>query len=122
MRHRSYDVQFGCAVEAALEVIGGKWKGAILYRLLDEKKRFNELKRFFPSLTQRILTQQLRELERDGVISRKVYAEVPPRVEYALTEFGRSLEPALRMLSEWGAKHVDEIRQNREQAAASRSD
>ena len=113
MRHRSYDVQFGCAVEAALEVIGGKWKGAILYRLLDEKKRFNELKKFFPSLTQRILTQQLRELERDGVIDRKVYAEVPPRVEYSLTEFGRSLEPALRLLSEWGAKHVEQIIENR---------
>ena len=118
MRHRSYDAQFGCAVEAALEVIGGKWKGAILYRLLDKKKRFNELKRFFPSLTQRILTQQLRELERDGVISRKVYAEVPPRVEYSLTEFGRSLEPALRMLSEWGASHVEQIIKNREKSAA----
>jgi DNA-binding HxlR family transcriptional regulator len=114
MRHKSYDVHFGCAVEAALEVIGGKWKGAILFRLLDDKKRFNEIKRLFPSLTQRILTQQLRELERDGVVHRKVYAEVPPRVEYSLTDFGRTLEPALRLLSGWGAKHVDKIIKNRE--------
>ncbi|HSE41995.1 MAG TPA: helix-turn-helix domain-containing protein [Acidobacteriota bacterium] len=118
MRHRSYDVQFGCAVEAALEVIGGKWKAAILFRLLDGKKRFNQIKKLFPSLTQRILTQQLRELERDGVIHRKVYAEVPPRVEYSLTDFGQTLEPALRLLSSWGAKHVDAIIKNREKAAA----
>jgi DNA-binding HxlR family transcriptional regulator len=72
----------------------------------------------FPSLTQRILTQQLRELERDGVIHRQVYAEVPPRVEYSLTEFGRTLEPSLRLLSNWGAKHVDEIIRNREQAVS----
>jgi DNA-binding HxlR family transcriptional regulator len=101
-------------VEAALEVIGGKWKAAILFRLLDGKKRFNEIKRLFPSLTQRILTQQLRELERDGVIERKVYAEVPPKVEYSLTEFGRTLETVLRLLSEWGRIHVDEIIQNRQ--------
>lgn len=116
LRHRSYDVQFGCAVEAALEVIGGKWKAAILFRLLDGKKRFNEIKRLFPSLTQRILTQQLRELERDGVVERKVYAEVPPKVEYSLTEFGRTLETVLRLLSEWGKDHVDEIIENRESA------
>jgi DNA-binding HxlR family transcriptional regulator len=114
MRHKSYDVHFGCAVEAALEVIGGKWKAAILFRLLDNKKRFNEIKRLFPSLTQRILTQQLRELERDGVIHRKVYAEVPPRVEYSLTDFGRTLEPALRLLSKWGAEHANKIIKNRE--------
>ncbi|HXD31139.1 MAG TPA: helix-turn-helix domain-containing protein [Pyrinomonadaceae bacterium] len=118
MRHRSYDVQFGCAVEAALEVIGGKWKAAILFRLLDGKKRFNEIKRLFPSLTQRILTQQLRELERDGVIERKVYAEIPPKVEYSLTEFGRTLETVLRLLSEWGKVHVDEIIENRERKRA----
>ena len=99
LQHKCYDLQFGCAVEAAVAIIGGKWKGAILYRLLDDKKRFNELKRFFPRVTQRILTQQLRELERDGVINRKVYAEVPPKVEYSLTEFGRTLEPVLRLLS-----------------------
>ena len=118
MRHRSYSVEFGCAVEAALEVIGGKWKAAILYRLLDGKKRFNEIKRFFPSLTQRILTHQLRELERDGVLMRKVYAEVPPRVEYSLSDLGRTLEPALRMLSEWGRAHVEEIKSRRELAVS----
>lgn len=117
MRHRSYEADSGCPVEAALEVIGGKWKGSILYRLLEGTKRFNEMKRMFPSLTQRILTQQLRELERDGMIHREVYAEVPPRVEYSLTEMGRTLAPVLLQLREWGVNNVQMIRQNREQSA-----
>jgi DNA-binding HxlR family transcriptional regulator len=116
MRHRSYESHSGCPVEAALEVIGGKWKGTILYRLLMGKKRFNELKRMFPSLTQRILTQQLRELERDGIIHREVYAEVPPRVEYSLTEFGRTLTPVLELLREWGVNNVHLVEQNRGQS------
>jgi len=98
-----------------LEVIGGKWKGAILYHLLDGTKRFNELKRMFPSLTQRILAQQLRELERDGIVHREVYAEVPPRVEYSPSEMGRSLEPVLRALRQWGADHVNAVMTNREE-------
>ncbi|HYY57743.1 MAG TPA: helix-turn-helix domain-containing protein [Pyrinomonadaceae bacterium] len=121
MRHKSYDTPSGCPVEAALEVIGGKWKGTILYRLLDGKKRFNELKRMFPSLTQRILTQQLRELERDGIIHREVYAEVPPRVEYSLTEQGRTLKPVLELLREWGVNNVNAIKRNREQSAFNKS-
>ena len=121
MRHRSYETESGCPVEAALEVIGGKWKGSILYLLLAEKKRFNELKRMFPSLTQRILTQQLRELERDGMIHREVYAEVPPRVEYSLTEFGRTLAPVLELLREWGVNNVNIVEQNREQSAIGKS-
>ena len=121
MRHRSYETQFGCPVEAALEVIGGKWKGSILYHLLAGKKRFNEIKRLFPSLTQRILTQQLRELERDGIIHREVYAEVPPRVEYSLTEQGRTLAPVLELLREWGINNVNMIKQNREQSAINKT-
>jgi DNA-binding HxlR family transcriptional regulator len=121
VRHKSYDTPSGCPVEAALEVIGGKWKGTILYRLLDGKKRFNELKRMFPSLTQRILTQQLRELERDGIIHREVYAEVPPRVEYSLTEQGRTLKPVLELLREWGVNNVNAIKRNREQSAFNKS-
>ena len=121
MRHKSYESESGCPVEAALEVIGGKWKGTILYRLLDGKKRFNELKRMFPSLTQRILTQQLRELERDGIIHREAYAEVPPRVEYSLTEQGRTLAPVLELLRQWGVSNVDAIRQNREQSDFNKS-
>ena len=114
MRHRSYQTQLGCSVEATLEVIGGKWKGAILYHLLDGTKRFNELKRMFPSLTQRILAQQLKDLERDGIVHREVYPEVPPKVEYSLSEMGRSLEPVLRALRQWGADHVNAVISNRE--------
>lgn len=109
MRHERYDCNFGCPVEACLEVIGGKWKGVVLYHLLGGTKRFNELRRLLPAVTQRMLTRQLRELEADRVIERRVYAEVPPRVEYSLTEFGRSLEPILEMLQKWGARYLDQI-------------
>ena len=109
MRHTRYDCNFGCPVEACLEVIGGKWKGVLLFHLLDGTKRFNELMRLVPGLTQRMLTRQLRELEDDGIVERKVYAQVPPKVEYSLTEFGRSLEPLLHGLQQWGARHLDRI-------------
>lgn len=94
----------GCPVEAALDVIGNKWKGIILYHLLSGTKRFNELKRLMPGITQRVLTLQLRQLEEDKVIQRKVFPEVPPRVEYSLTDFGVSLEPILLALRDWGEK------------------
>jgi DNA-binding HxlR family transcriptional regulator len=110
MRHVSFDGARGCYIEAALEVIADKWKGVILYHLLDEPKRFNELKRSFPELSHRILTRQLRELENDGVISRKIYPEIPPKVEYSLTALGRLLEPTLLSLEDWGVKYVEAIR------------
>lgn len=94
----------GCSVEAALDVIGNKWKGVILFHLLSGKKRFNELRRLIPSVTQRMLTLQLRELESDKVIIRTIFPEVPPRVEYELTKLGESLRPILLQLKEWGAK------------------
>lgn len=100
---------YGCPVEATIDVIGGRWKSVILFYLLDGCKRFNELRRLLPQATQRVLTLQLRELERDGIIHREVYAEVPPRVEYSLTEFGRSLEPILRVMREWGVAYIDKI-------------
>lgn len=93
---------YACAVEAALDVIGSKWKGVILFHLLDGKKRFNELKRLMPSVTQRMLTLQLRQLEEDEVINRTVYPQVPPKVEYSLTLFGQKLKPLLLLLREWG--------------------
>ncbi|WP_425340063.1 winged helix-turn-helix transcriptional regulator [Onishia taeanensis] len=109
MRHQSYACSFGCSVEAAIEAIGGKWKGVILFHLTDGTKRFNELRRLMPSVTQRMLTKQLRELERDGIVHRHVYAEVPPRVEYRLTAFGETLEPILKELEAWGSQYLDKL-------------
>lgn len=91
-----------CPVEQALGFIGGKWKGIILYHLMDDKKRFGELKKFMPSVTQRMLTKQLRELESDGLIHRKVYRVVPPKVEYSLTEKAEPVKPIILALGQWG--------------------
>jgi len=92
-------------VEAALGVIGGRWKGVVLYWLLKDKLRFGELRRKLPNCTERMLTVQLRELEEDGLVTRTVYAEVPPRVDYELTAFGKSLEPILLALRDWGERY-----------------
>ncbi|HUU74323.1 MAG TPA: helix-turn-helix domain-containing protein [Burkholderiales bacterium] len=100
------DYARGCPVEAALERIGGKWKGVALYHLLDGAKRYNELKRQVGNVTQRMLTKQLRELERDGLILRKVFPVVPPHVEYSLSEKGRTLKPILLALREWGESYA----------------
>ncbi len=99
---RKYCWKTGCDVEATLSVIGGRWKPILVCHLLDGRKRFGELRRLTPNATERMITLQLRELEADGVISRHVYAEVPPRVEYEVTEFGQSLEPILASMQEWG--------------------
>tara|TARA_R110002049_G_scaffold285698_4_gene467017 strand:+ start:163964 stop:164350 length:387 start_codon:yes stop_codon:yes gene_type:complete len=104
-RHTSYELP-ACPVEATLELIGGKWKGIILYYLLDGRLRFSELKRQIGCVTQRMLTKQLRELESSGLVNRIVYAEVPPRVEYELTEEGESLKPVLKVLKKWGESHA----------------
>jgi DNA-binding HxlR family transcriptional regulator len=113
MRHQRYDCNFGCPVEACLEVIDGKWKGVILYHLLDGTRRFNELSRLMPKVTQRMLTRQLRELEADGILTRTIFNEMPPRVEYTLTPLGRTLEPVLKTLQKWGSDHLQEIVQAR---------
>lgn len=99
---REYDCDEGCPVEASLGIIGGRWKGIILYHLLDGKQRFGGLSRQLGCITQRVLALQLRELEADGLVERTVYAEVPPRVEYALTERGRTLRPVVEALTQWG--------------------
>lgn len=95
----------GCPVENALEQIAGKWKGLVIYHLLSDTLRFNELSRRVGSVTQRSLTKQLRELEADGIVARKVYAVVPPRVEYSLTEKGTALGPVVSALHAWGSAH-----------------
>ena len=99
---RKYCWKTGCDVEATLSVVGGRWKPVLVCHLLDGRKRFGELCRLVPHATQRMITLQLRELEADGVISRHVFAEVPPRVEYDVTAFGRSLQPVLEAMQDWG--------------------
>lgn len=95
-------IENSCGISYTLTAIGGRWKPAILWRLLHGKMRYSELRNSIPDVTERILVLQLRELERDGLIKRIVYAEVPPRVEYELTEKGLSLKPVLKGLSDWG--------------------
>lgn len=106
-KHSRFDCSPGCAVEAAISLIDGKWKSVVLFHLLDGTMRFNELKRQIPGVTQRMLTNQLRELETDGLIERKVYAQVPPKVEYSLSPLGRSIEPILLALKEWGDTNIE---------------
>jgi DNA-binding HxlR family transcriptional regulator len=94
-----------CPVAATLEVIGGKWKPLILFHLRDRAMRFSELRRVVPQATQKMLTQQLRDLERDGIIHRKVYAVIPPKVDYSLTDYGQTLKPLLALMCAWGSMH-----------------
>lgn len=107
MKRKSNICAEGCPVEAALELIGGKWKGVILYNLMkNHTLRFGELKKNLPTVTQRMLTKQLRELEQDKIIYREVFLEVPPKVEYSLTEFGESLRDVVKALENWGKKNA----------------
>ncbi|MCQ2011339.1 winged helix-turn-helix transcriptional regulator [Sporolactobacillus sp. STSJ-5] len=99
--------KYNISVEATLEVIGGKWKPVILCHLIHGKKRTGELKRLIPNITQKMLTQQLRELEHDGIINRIVYNQVPPKVEYELSEYGDSLREILSSLCKWGEHHIE---------------
>ncbi|WP_419677990.1 winged helix-turn-helix transcriptional regulator [Aliarcobacter lanthieri] len=97
--------QFKCPVEIAIDVLTGKWKILIIWYLKDEKKRFNELQKLLPKATQKMLIQKLRELESDGIVHREVYPIVPPKVEYSLTEYGKSLKPIIKQLYLWGDNH-----------------
>jgi DNA-binding HxlR family transcriptional regulator len=104
----NYQKPYGCSVEATLAVIGGRWKPIIIFHLMEnDLLRFGELKKSIRSITQRMLTNQLRELERDNIIHREVYAEVPPKVEYSLTEYGKSLQPIMLSMRAWGAIHME---------------
>jgi DNA-binding HxlR family transcriptional regulator len=109
MKRRYYSGEYSCSVEATLDVIGGKWKGVVLFYLLDGAMRFGELRRLLPEVTQRMLTLQLRELEEAGIIHREVYREVPPKVEYSLTTFGKSLEPILLLMRDWGDDYMAQL-------------
>lgn len=92
-------------IQITLNVIGGKWKPIILWHLLEEKKRFSELQRSISGISQKILTSQLRELENDLIIHREVYKQIPPKVEYSITEYGKTLQPILESIGNWGEKH-----------------
>lgn len=99
---------YNCSVDATLSVIGGRWKPIILFHLMQHNiMRFNEMHRSVTGITQRMLTKQLRELEGESVINRKVYAEVPPRVEYSLTDYGKTLTPILLAMRSWGDEHIN---------------
>ena len=101
---------YNCGLGIAFQVIGGKWKAVILWLLSEKPHRYGELKRQLPGISERILINQLKEMERDGVIARHDFKQVPPRVEYTITTFGVTLNNALCPLSEWGLKHEDTIK------------
>jgi DNA-binding HxlR family transcriptional regulator len=98
--------RYTCSIEATIDVIGGKWKVIILWHLREQSLRFSELGRLMPRITQKMLTQQLRELEADGVVRREVYAQVPPKTEYSLTDHGETLRPVLDQMCAWGARFM----------------
>lgn len=119
---RCGDKEYYCTVELTLQVIGGKWKPIILWHLFTEgTRRFGELKRAMPNITQKMLTQQLRELEADGLVRREVYPQVPPKVEYSLTELGDSVMPVMRTMCEWGQTYEQAADQVADRAAGSAS-
>ncbi len=105
-RKQKHDTPIECPVEATLDIMGGKWKGVILFRLIEGTKRFGELQRLLCKISQRTLTNQLRQLEADGLVHRKVYPEVPPKVEYSLTERGKSLSGIMQDMYAWGMENV----------------
>jgi len=99
----------GDSVETTVHIVGGKWKGVILYHLIDGELRFNQIRRRIPGITQRMLTLQLRDLEKSGVVDRVVYQETPPRVGYRLNELGRTLIPLITMMKEWGDGYLGQL-------------
>jgi len=105
MKKRTYS----CGLDAAVDVVGGKWKALILWALHHDTLRFGELKRSVPGISEKMMIQQLREMESYGLVHREVHHQVPPKVEYSLTEFGQSLNAALIPLGEWGEKHMQTI-------------
>ncbi|PGT75643.1 MULTISPECIES: winged helix-turn-helix transcriptional regulator [Bacillaceae] len=97
-----------CALSKVQKVIGGKWKLILLWYISEQPRRFGEMHRSFPDMTQSMLTKQLRELENDGLLHREIYKEVPPRVEYSLTDLGQQFVPILQNMYAWGERHLEE--------------
>lgn len=102
------DLKYSCPVEATLGVIGGKWKPLILWQLKEDILRYNSLQQTIPGISPKMLTKQLRELEEDGLVRRKMYPEIPPRVEYSLTDFGKTVIPVLEALAQWGSRYMEQ--------------
>ena len=94
--------EYHCAMDVTMDYIGGKWKTVVLWYLRKDKKRFNELRKLIPNITEKMLSLQLKDLENDGLVTRKIYPEVPPKVEYYLTDFGKTLIPMLEEIAKWG--------------------
>jgi len=102
MKFKVRGEEFHCAMDVTMNFIGGKWKTVVLWYLRKDKKRFGELRRLIPGITEKMLSLQLKQLEQDGIVDRVVYPEVPPRVEYHLTPFGHTLNPLLEAVAKWG--------------------
>jgi DNA-binding HxlR family transcriptional regulator len=100
---------YECPLEMTIDLIGGKWKVLLLWHLSNGVLRFNEFNRIFPKVSAKILTQQLRDLEKNGIVHREVYPQVPPKVEYTLTDLGRTIIPILQEMSNWGTAHIGEL-------------
>ncbi len=97
-----YGQEYHCALDVTMDYIAGKWKTVVLWYLRKDKKRYGELRKLIPDITEKMLSLQLKQLEKDGIVLRKVYAEIPPRVEYSLTAFGKTLTPVIEAIAKWG--------------------
>ena len=115
MKLEGKDIPYDCPIEATLGLIGGKWKALIIDHLTDGALRFGALQKMMPKITPKMLTQQLRELEEDGLVIRRVYPVAPPKVEYELTEFGTSVLPILDAMCAWGRVYLDDLKAREQQ-------
>lgn len=104
--------EYRCPVELTIDLLGGKWKAVLMWELSEKTLRFNELTRLFPNATRKMLTQQLKEMERDGLIFRREYPQIPPKVEYSLTDFGRTFMPVLFSMNQWGQDYIATLGDN----------
>ena len=112
MKVQTANKKANCPAEITLKVIGGRWKVLIIKELFNGVKRFNELHRSLQGVTHKMLTQQLREMETDGIVHRKIYLQAPPKVEYSLTSLGKSLKPMINEMHKWGVEHLNSHQEN----------